>query len=161
MSHSSKVMLRIILSRLRPQAKNIIAEEQADFLKGSSTTAQIFNVCILCQKLQHQRVIPRLRRFQESVWHDVLWVTMKKFNIGKKPIHPPRAVRQRSVCPGYCREVFPHFCRSPSRLPPSPTLFSIFVKRSISDGLEVRIGGRTIMNLTYTDDIGRLRERVN
>ena len=41
-SHASKVMLKIILNRLRPQAENIIAEEQAGFRRGRSTTEQIF-----------------------------------------------------------------------------------------------------------------------
>ena len=40
-SHQSKVMLKIILNRLKPQAENIIAEEQAGFRAGSSTTEQI------------------------------------------------------------------------------------------------------------------------
>ena len=42
-SHLSKVMLKIILIRLKPQAE-IIAEEQACFRAGRSTTVQIFNL---------------------------------------------------------------------------------------------------------------------
>ena len=42
-SHPSKVMLKIILNRLKPQAEEIIAEEQAGFRAGRSTTEQIFN----------------------------------------------------------------------------------------------------------------------
>ena len=38
MSHPSKVMLKIILNRLKPQAEKIIAEEQAGFRAGRSTT---------------------------------------------------------------------------------------------------------------------------
>ena len=54
-SHPSKVMLKVILNRLKPQAENIIAEEQAGFRAGRSTTQQIFNLLILCEKyLQHQ-----------------------------------------------------------------------------------------------------------
>ena len=46
-------MLKIILNRLKPQAEKIIAEEQAGFRAGS-TTEQIFNLCILCEKyFQH------------------------------------------------------------------------------------------------------------
>ena len=41
-SHPSKVMLKIILNRLKPQAEKIIAEEQAGFRPGRSTTEQIF-----------------------------------------------------------------------------------------------------------------------
>ena len=43
-SHPSKVMLKIILNRLKPQAENIIAKEQAGFRAGRSTTEQIFNL---------------------------------------------------------------------------------------------------------------------
>ena len=54
-SHPSKVMLKIILNRLKPQVKKIIAKEQAGFRAGGSTTEQIFNLHILCEKyLQHQ-----------------------------------------------------------------------------------------------------------
>ena len=55
-SHPSKVMLKIILNRLKPQAEKIIAEEQAGFRAGRSTTEQIFNLRILCKKyFQYQQ----------------------------------------------------------------------------------------------------------
>ena len=47
-SRPSKVMLKIILNRLKPQAEKIIAEEHAGFRAGRSTTEQIFNLRILC-----------------------------------------------------------------------------------------------------------------
>ena len=54
-SHPGKVMLKNILNRLMPQVEKIIAEEQAGFGAGRSTTEQIFNLQILCEKyLQHQ-----------------------------------------------------------------------------------------------------------
>ena len=54
-THPSKVMLKIMMNRLKPQAE-IIAEEQAGFRPGGSTTEQIFNLRILCEKyLQHQQ----------------------------------------------------------------------------------------------------------
>ena len=40
-SHSSKVMLKVILNRRKPQAAEIIAEEQAGFRARRSTTEQI------------------------------------------------------------------------------------------------------------------------
>ena len=48
-SHSSKVMLKVILNRLKPKAEEIIAEDQAGFRDGRSTTEQIFNLRILCE----------------------------------------------------------------------------------------------------------------
>ena len=73
-SHSSKVMLKVILNRLKPQAEEIIAEEQAGFRAGRSTTEQIFNLRILCEKyLQHQQnlyhVFIDFNNAFERVWH--------------------------------------------------------------------------------------------
>ena len=49
-------MLKIILNRLKPHKEKIIAKEQAGFTVGRSTTEQIFNLRILCEKyLQHQQ----------------------------------------------------------------------------------------------------------
>ena len=36
-NHPSKIMLKILLNRLKPQAEKIIAEEQAAFRPGRST----------------------------------------------------------------------------------------------------------------------------
>ena len=55
-SHPSKVMLKTILNRLKPRVEKILAEEQAGFRAGRSTTEQIFNLHILCEKYhQHQQ----------------------------------------------------------------------------------------------------------
>ena len=55
-SHRSKVMLKILLNRLKPEVEKIIAEEQAGFRPGRSTTEQIFDLRILCERyLQHQQ----------------------------------------------------------------------------------------------------------
>ena len=49
-------MLKIILKRLKMQAKKIITEEQAGFRAGRSTTEQMFTLRILCERyFQHQQ----------------------------------------------------------------------------------------------------------
>ena len=85
-SHPGKVMLKIILNRLKPQAERIIAEEQAGFRAGRSTTEQIFNLRVLCEKyLQHQQdlyytYIDFSTAF-DRFWHAALWANVKKYNI--------------------------------------------------------------------------------
>ena len=79
-------MLKIILNRLKTQAEKIIAEEQAGFRAGRSTTEQIFNLRILCEKyLQHQQdlyhVFIDFKKAFDRVWHAALWAIMKKYNI--------------------------------------------------------------------------------
>ena len=72
-SHPSKVMLKILLNRLKPQAEEIIAEEQAGFRAARSTSEQIFNLRILCEKhLQHQQslyhVFIDFKKAFDKVW---------------------------------------------------------------------------------------------
>ena len=76
-SHVSKVMLKTILNRLKPQAEKIIAEEQTGFRAGKSTTDQIFNLQILCEKyLEHQQdlynVFIDFKKSFHKVWHAAL-----------------------------------------------------------------------------------------
>ncbi|XP_069972111.1 uncharacterized protein [Penaeus vannamei] len=49
-SHPSKVLLKVISNRLKTKAENILAEEQAGFRSGRSTSEQIANVRILGEK---------------------------------------------------------------------------------------------------------------
>ncbi|WP_419653255.1 reverse transcriptase domain-containing protein, partial [Thiolapillus sp.] len=70
----------------KPQAEKIIAEKQAGFRAGRSTTEQIFNLRILCEKyLQHQRDFYHdfidFKKAFDRVLPAALWATMKKYNI--------------------------------------------------------------------------------
>ena len=62
-------MLKTILNRLKPQAEKIIAEEQAGFRTGRSTTEQIFNLRIILREISSApaRPLPRLYRLQEDL----------------------------------------------------------------------------------------------
>ena len=63
---------------LRPQAEEIIAEEQAGFRTGRSTAEQIFNLRILCERyLQHQQnlyhVFVDFKKVFDRVWYAAHW----------------------------------------------------------------------------------------
>ena len=78
-------MLKTILNSLKPQAEKIIAKEHAGFRAGRSTTEQIFNLRILCEKyLQHQQdlyhVFKDFKKAFDRVWHAALLAAMKKYN---------------------------------------------------------------------------------
>ena len=97
----SKVMLKIILNRLKPQAEKIIDEEQAGFRVGRSTTEQIFSLRIFLEKyLQHQQglyhVFIDLKTAFDMVWHAALWATMKKYSISTNLI---RVIRNSTTRP--------------------------------------------------------------
>ena len=72
--------------QIEATSEKIIAEEQAGFRAGRSTTEQIFNLRILCEKyLQHLQdlylVLIDFKKAFDRVWHAALWATMKKYNI--------------------------------------------------------------------------------
>ena len=86
-SHPSKVMLKVIMNRLKPQAEAIIAEEQARFRAGRSTGEHIFNLRVICEKFIqpttpiHYHVFRDFKKAFDHVWHAALWTTMNKYNI--------------------------------------------------------------------------------
>ena len=169
-SHPSKVMLKIILNRLKPQAEKIIAEEQAGFRAGRSTTEQIFNLRILCEKyLQHQQdlyhVFIDFKKAFDRVWHAALWATMKKYNISTNLIRVIKNLYNKATSAVLFNSSIGDWFRTTVGVRQgcllSPTLFNIFLERIMTDALEdhegtVSIGGRTITNLRFADDIDGL-----
>ena len=165
-------MLKIILNRLKPQAEEIIAEEQAGFGAGRGTTGRIFNLIILCEKcLRHRRNLCRVfvgfRGAFDRVWHAALWATMRKYNIGANLVRTIErlcgkaagAVRMDGGVGEWFRTAVGVRQRQGCLL--SPTLFNIFLGRIMSGALEERggkvsIGGRNIASLRFADDVGAL-----
>ena len=169
-SHASKVMLKILLNRLKPQAEEIIAEEQAGFRSKRSTTEQIFNLRVLGEKYsQHQQdifhVFIDFKKAFDRVWHGALWATMKKYNMGKRLIETIRQLYTKAssavLVQGTVGEWFHTSVGVRQGCLLSPTLFNIFLERIMTEALEnhqgtVSIGGRTITNLRFADDIDGL-----
>ena len=173
-SHPSKVMLKVILNRLQPQAQEIIAEEiiaeeQASFRAGRSTTEPIINLRILCEKyLQHQQnlyhVFIDFKKAFNKVWHDVLWAIMRKYNINANIVRVIKSLFYKAQSVGllngstgdWFRTTLHVLVRQGWLL--SPTLFNIFLARVMCDALGdhegcISIGGRLITNFWFADDI--------
>ena len=163
-------MLKIILNRLKPQAEKIISEEQAGFRAGRSTTEQICNLRILCEKyLQHQQdlyhVFIDFKKAFDRIWHAALWATMKKYNISTNLIQVIKNHYKKATSAvlfnGSIGDCFQTTVGVRQGCLLSPTLFNIFLERIMTDTLEdhegtVSIGGRTITNLCFADDIDGL-----
>ena len=169
-SHASKVMLKILLNRLTPQAEMIIAEEQAGFRPGRCTTEQIFSLRILCERyLQHKQdlfhVSVDFKKAFDRVWHAALWSTMKLYNINANLIKVIESLYSKATSAVYYNGSVGEWFRTTVGVREgcllSPTLFNIFLERIMTDALEnhegsVSIGGRTITNLRFADDIDAL-----
>ena len=140
------------------------------FRAGRSTTEQIFNLCILCEKyLQHQQdlyhVFIDFKKAFDRVWHAAWWATMKKYNINTNLIkvikHFYNKATSAVLFNGSTEDWFRTTVGARQGCLLSPTLFNIFLERITTDALEdhegtVSIGGRTITNLRFADDIDGL-----
>ena len=94
--HSSKLIVRIILERIRLKTKKKIAIEQAEFRPGRGTRDQISNLRLLLEKAHgHQRLafmyFVDFKKPFDLASHGKLWATMK--DIGY-PLHLSRLLAQ-------------------------------------------------------------------
>ena len=69
---------------------------------GRSTTEQIFNLRIICEKyLQHQQdlyhVFIDFKKAFDRVWHAALWTIMRQYNIGNNLIHVIQRLYERAT----------------------------------------------------------------
>ena len=151
-SHSSKVvafpelyphtMLKVILNRLKPQAEEIIAEEQTGFGARKSTTEQIYDLRILCEKyLQHQQnlyhVFIDFKKAFDRVWHAALWATMRKYNISANLVRTIEQLYDKATSAVQMNGSIGEWFRTTVGVRQgcllSPTLFNIFPERIMSD----------------------------
>ena len=84
-SHASK-MLRVIPSRLKAKAEELLAQEQTGIRPGRSTVEQLFNSRVIIEKhLQNQRDLYHnfvdFKKAFDRVWHAGLWQVFRSFNI--------------------------------------------------------------------------------
>ena len=134
------------------------------------TAEQIFNLRILCERyLQHQQdlyhvFIDFIKAF-DRVWHAALWATMRLYNINTNLINVIQNLYDKAtsaVCfNGRTGAWFSTTVGVRQGCLLSPTLFNIFLERIMADTLAnpkstVSIGGRTISNLRFADDIDGL-----
>ena len=96
-SHTSKVMLKILQARLQQYVNYELPDVQADFRKGRGTRDQIANICWIIEKA---------REFQKNIYfcfidyakafdcmdHNKLWKILKKMGI------PPDLPPEKSIC---------------------------------------------------------------
>ena len=150
----------------------IIAGEQADFRAGKSTTEQIFNLQILCEKyLQHQQDLYHLfidfKKASDRVWHAALWATMKD-SISSNLIPVIKNLYDKATSAVLFNSSIGDWFQTKVGVQqgclPSPNLFNIFLGRIMTDALEdhegtvstggsISTGTRAITNLHLADVI--------
>lgn len=74
-SHSSKVLLNVILNKIKPNIERVLSETQTGFRKDRSTVEQILNLRIVCKE----------NRNQTKVYHN--FMILRKPLIGISMMH--------------------------------------------------------------------------
>ena len=152
-NHPSNVMLKFIRNRLQPQAEEIIAEAQAGFRAVRSTTDQIFNLRIFCEKyMQHQQnlyhVFIDFKNALDRVWHEALWATMRNYNINASIIRTIKHLYDKAqsavLFNGSTVEWFRATVGVGQGCLLTPTFFNTFLERIICEALDDHEGSVSI-----------------
>ena len=85
-SHTSKIMLKILQARLQQYMNCELPDDQARFRKGSGTRDQIANICWIIEKTgvpekRHLLLLYWLHQTFDCVDHNELWKILKEMGI--------------------------------------------------------------------------------
>ena len=169
-SHPSKIMLRILLTRLQPRIEGMLAEEQAGFRKNRSTVEQIFNLRQIVERyLEHQlslfTVFIDFKKAFDRVWQEALWATMHCQQFPKQLTDVIENLYKESTCQvlhgSQLSESFPTTVGVRQGCLLSPSLFNLYLEEILNEALEnadegAVIGGRKIARFQFADDIALL-----
>ena len=101
----------------------------------------------------------------DRVWHAALWSILKLYNINNNLIKVIESLYSKATSAVYYDGIVGWRFRTTVGIRQgyllSPTLFNTFLERIMTDALEdheasAKIGGRTITNLSFADDIDAL-----
>lgn len=165
--HTSKIMLRVILNRLKKEAEEHLAEEQAGFRAGRSTVEQIFNCHILMEKhLQHQRKLYHnfidFKKAFDRVWLEGLWQVLRRFGIEEGLVQVIEGLYNSATSAVLLNNQVGEYFKTTVGVRQgcllSPTLFNLFLENIMRETLHnfhstISIGGRITNNLRFADDI--------
>ena len=165
-SHASKVMLKILQARIQQYLNCELPDVQAGFRKGRETRDQIANI---------RWIIEKVREFQKNIYfcfidytkafdcvdHNKLWKILRDGNT-RPPYLPP----EKTICRlGNNSQNWTWNNRLvPNQAILSPCLFNLYTEYVIRNaGLDeakvgIKIAGRNINNLRYTNDTTLMEE---
>ena len=166
-SHCSKILLKIISNRMKPQMDVEINETRAGFRSGTGTRNQILNLKLIIEKNREFGndiflcFIDYSKAF-DMVSHEILWITMKRMGFSLHIIDLIRSLYSKQKAAVRTTHGLTDWfdieqgVRQGCIL--SPHLFNIYSEQIMRNALEdftggVRIGGRVITNLRYANDV--------
>ena len=146
----------------------MLSEMQAGFRKDHSTTEQITYLRLICEKTrEQQRIICHnfidFKKAFDRVWHEALWHTMRKHNIGEHIARLIKGIYEDAKTKVMTGDQFSEWFKASVGVRQgctlSPTLFSLFLERIMIEAIDdlddagVSCGGLRVSNLRCADDI--------
>ena len=131
---------------------------------------QIFNLRILCEKYGHHQhdlyhLFIDFKKAFDRVWHAALWDTLRMYKIDPQLVFIVKNLYEDATSAvihnGNIGDWFNTSVGVRQGRLLSPTLFNIFMERIMTEARHdhqgtVQIGGKTITNLRFADDIDAL-----
>ena len=166
-SHSNKILLKIIAKRLAMKLNEEISEEQAGFRPGKGTRDQVMNLKMVLEKNRERGndvflcFIDYSKAF-DRVAHDILWNDMHNMGFPTHLILLIKAMydqQQAAVRTSYgLTEWFEIGQGVRQGCIISPHLFNIYAEAIMRNALEnfegsITVGGHKITKLRYADDV--------
>ena len=170
-NHTGKVLLTVLLNRLKSHLDPYLSEEQAGFRKDRSTVHQILSLRLLAEKAKRQgkKMFNCFIDFQkafDTIKHKIIWSTLESYGVEPKMVTLLRQIyekAQSAVRIGKeCGEWFHTDVGTRQGDPLSPLLFIAYLDRMMDQVRQntcgVQIGGMSINNLRFADDIDLIDE---
>ena len=144
---------------------------QAGFTKDRSTTEQITNLRLICEKTRnHKRIICHnfidFKKAFDRVWHEALWHTIRKHNVGEHMTKTIKNLYEDAKTKVMTGDEFSQWFKGSVGVRQgcsvSPTLFNLFLERIMIEAIDdlddagISFGGIKVCNLRFADDIDLL-----
>jgi len=173
-NHTGKVFLVVLLNRLKNQLDPYLSEEQAGFRKDRSTIHQILTLRLLAEKAKRQgkKIYNCFIDFQkafDTIKHKVIWATLKSYGVETKMVTLLKNIYENVQSAVWIGKENGEWFRTDVGTrqgdPLSPLLFIAYLDRVIDQVRQnicgVNIGGISINNLRFADDIDLIDEEIS
>ena len=171
MSHTTKILLRIIMNRIRPKIRPEIAEEQFGFMEGKGTINAIFALRMIIERALEVNkdiylcFIDYTKAF-DRVKHAEIIEILQNLNIDSKDLRIIENIYWEQTAALRLNNNLTKFQKIKRGVRQgcvlSPDLFSLYseiIIRAIKEMPGIKIGGCIINNLRYADDTVLVAEK--
>ena len=165
MSHTTKILLHVLMNRARNKLKPEISDVQYSFVEDKSTRNAIFIICMLSERAVEMQKNLYLcfidyRKAFDKVKHEQLINMLELLDIYGKDLRVVRSIYwEQTAAIKIDNEISP-FIKVKRGVKQgcvfSPDLFKLYsenILREIQDQAGILIGGHNLNNIRYADDI--------